>query len=49
MYFQHAHVSYNIFLALCSPGCENGGTCTAPDTCDCVTGYSGDRCQNGMF
>ena len=38
-----------ILLALCSPGCENGGTCTAPDTCDCVTGYSGDRCQNGTF
>ena len=30
-------------------GCENGGTCTAPDTCDCVSGYTGDRCQNGMF
>ena len=42
-------ISQYISLALCSPGCENGGTCTAPDTCDCVTGYSGDRCQNGMF
>ena len=38
-----------IFLALCSLGCENGGTCIAPDTCDCVAGYSGDRCENGML
>ena len=42
-------ISQYILLALCSPGCENGGTCTAPDTCNCVDGYSGDRCQNGMF
>ncbi len=32
--------------------CENGGTCV-PDptgnspTCDCLTGYSGDNCENG--
>ena len=42
-------ISQIILLALCSPGCENGGTCTTPDTCDCLDGYSGDRCQNGTF
>ena len=36
-----------IFLAVCEPVCENGGTCTAPNTCDCTDGYSGDTCQTG--
>ena len=36
-------------LAICSLGCENGGTCTAPDTCDCVAGYTGDRCESRML
>ena len=37
----------NTFLAVCEPVCQNGGTCTAPNICDCVDGYSGDRCQTG--
>lgn len=36
------------FLALCASICENGGTCTAPNTCECVDGYSGNHCQAGM-
>ena len=36
-------------LAICDPVCENGGICTAPDTCVCLAGYSGDQCENGMF
>jgi len=31
---------------VCSAPCLNGGTCTAPDTCTCVGGYSGDQCEN---
>ena len=31
--------------AVCSPGCENGGTCTDPNTCECASGWSGDHCQ----
>ena len=46
--FANIKIPTYILLAICSPGCENGGTCTAPDTCDCVAGYSGDQCQNGM-
>ena len=38
-----------LILDICDPACENGGTCTAPDTCECLAGYSGDRCENGMF
>ena len=36
-------------LAICDPACENGGTCTAPNTCDCPEGYAGNQCQRGMF
>ena len=36
-------------LAICDPVCENGGTCTEPDTCECPSEYSGEQCQNGMF
>ena len=36
-------------LATCDPVCENGGTCAAPDTCECLRGYTGDLCENGMF
>ena len=36
-------------LAVCDPECQNGGTCSAPDVCDCATGYVGDSCQTGEF
>ena len=36
-------------LAICDPVCENGGTCTAPDTCVCPPEYSGEQCQRGIF
>ena len=42
---EYAHIN----LAICDPACENGGTCTAPNTCDCPEGYSGNQCQIGMF
>lgn len=31
--------------ATCSKICENGGTCTASDTCSCAAGWSGDDCS----
>ena len=34
---------------MCDPECQNGGTCSAPDVCDCATGYVGDSCQTGEF
>ena len=36
-------------LAVCDPECQNGGNCSAPDVCDCATGYVGDQCQTGEF
>ena len=38
-----------IFLAVCSPPCENGGTCIAPDTCSCRTGSYGQVCEKREF
>ena len=34
---------------MCKPECQNGGTCTGPNTCDCSgTGYIGQMCQTGI-
>lgn len=49
------HVSYTIlsselhhkpifFLVVCTSACLNGGTCTGPNTCTCVSGWSGATC-----
>jgi len=31
---------------VCSLGCDNAGVCVAPDTCMCLGGFWGDRCEN---
>ena len=36
-------------LAVCDSGCQNGGTCSSPNTCVCDTGYEGDYCQTGVL
>ncbi|CAF4154212.1 unnamed protein product [Adineta steineri] len=32
-------------VTVCSSTCQNGGTCSAPNTCTCTTGYQGSVCQ----
>ncbi|XP_071804456.1 uncharacterized protein [Asterias amurensis] len=31
---------------VCNPSCLNGGTCTAPNTCQCQTGYTDTTCTS---
>ncbi len=31
--------------AVCTQACQNGGTCSAPDTCTCMEGFSGNQCE----
>jgi len=32
-------------IPICSPPCQNGGVCSAPQTCNCAeTGYNGNTC-----
>nr|XP_019550157.2 uncharacterized protein LOC109420282 [Aedes albopictus] len=30
---------------ICRSQCQNGGRCTAPDTCTCSSGFSGPQCE----
>ncbi|CAF4202604.1 unnamed protein product, partial [Adineta steineri] len=30
---------------VCSPSCQNGGTCTASNTCICLSQYTGTKCE----
>ena len=34
--------------AVCSSPCQNGGTCTGPDTCSCDVGWMGLQCETGV-
>jgi hypothetical protein len=34
--------------AVCSQVCENGGSCTAPDSCTCAVGWSGYDCTTAV-
>ena len=54
----HTHVMFSFCIgqcwfslstAVCAVDCENGGTCTGPNTCKCANGWSGDHCQNGKL
>lgn len=37
-----------LFAAICLEKCQNGGICTAPNSCTCLKDFTGDRCQHGM-
>nr|CAD7452833.1 unnamed protein product [Timema tahoe] len=36
-------------LAVCSGSCQNGGSCIGPDSCECLTGYTGPTCQTVKY
>ena len=47
-FLEHLDVKKNYNTsAVCSPGCANGGTCTAPNRCSCRTGWTGSTCATG--
>ena len=35
------------YKAVCPGGCFNGGVCTAPGTCTCTSGWTGNDCRQG--
>ena len=43
------HVTDNIFIAICSQGCHNGGTCRGPDICSCSSGWTGSNCTTRNY
>ena len=40
---------FPINTAICSPLCGTNKECTAPDTCSCVSGWTGSNCETCMF
>ncbi|CAF1562165.1 unnamed protein product, partial [Rotaria magnacalcarata] len=36
-------------LAVCSPQCSNGGTCTALNSCHCTSSWTGSRCETCTY
>ena len=43
----NASLLYVYCAAVCTSSCQNGGTCTAPNTCTCDVGYTGMQCETG--
>lgn len=44
--------NYNFTLAVCDPGCQNGGSCvvgTYGSMCTCVPGFEGKICEKSMY
>ena len=37
------------YTAVCARPCQNGGTCTAPNTCTCAPGWRGSQCTTGTL
>ena len=35
---------YSLTVAICTPTCSNGGTCSSPGVCTCASGWNGTRC-----
>ena len=40
---------FSCFSAICTLACQNGGTCSAPDTCICASGWTGQSCEEGIY
>ena len=38
----------HVSTAICSPSCRNGGSCTAPNRCNCPATWTGSYCQTGI-
>lgn len=43
-----SYVDITILAAICLEQCQNGGICTAPNSCTCLDDFTRDRCQHGM-
>ena len=34
---------------MCTPECQNSGSCTSPGVCACAAGWTGSRCAEGTY
>ena len=44
----HCSAFFHWFTAMCTQACQNGGTCSGPDSCICASGWTGRLCEEGM-
>ena len=44
----YSYINFAHTLAVCSV-CYNGGTCIAPETCSCISGWTGSTCNTGKL
>ena len=42
-------MSPSLTAAICTSPCQNGGTCSLPNTCTCDVGWTGVQCETGKF
>ena len=37
------------YVAVCPAGCYNGGNCSMPGICTCLSGWTGNECRQGTY
>ena len=42
-------MSPSLTAAICTSPCQNGGTCSLPNTCTCDVGWTGVQCETGKL
>ena len=46
---QNVITSQNLHVAICYPSCGTNKECSAPNTCTCVSGWTGNDCLTGIL
>ncbi|KAH3823191.1 hypothetical protein DPMN_124990 [Dreissena polymorpha] len=39
---------FNCIIPICSPACLNNASCSSPNKCNCIPGYTGNNCMQNV-